>query len=589
MTDLWPQIEKILPLVETPAQYIGGEVNSVVKEHDPHHVRIALAFPDTYKIGMSHNGLHLLYAVVNDRDDAVAERVFTPWTDMQRRMRERNIPLFTLETHSPAKEFDVLGFSLQHEMCYTNVLAMLDLAQVPLKSVDRGADDPIVVAGGPCAANPEPMAEFIDVFVVGDGEERIVRLIETLKRAPREGRDRRAVLLELARSGDGFYVPGLYEARHDASSGRLLSFGAVAPGVPAKVSKATIAELDSVRMATRPIIPFPEAVHDRITLEIMRGCPNSCRFCQSAALKSPVRWRSLDSILDAAEQAYENTGYDEISLISLSSGDCPNIEELLFRLSARFKGRRVGISLPSLRIDAHLATFPAVISAVRKAGLTLAPEAATDRLRKVINKCVRNQDFFDTMQVAFRQGWNIVKLYFMIGLPTETDADIDGIAALAQETANLRRPIGGHPANVNVTVSPFVPKPHTPFQWEAMTGMDRLLEIERRIRTRTHGKSVKYKVHNLQRSLVEGVMSRGDRRCGRAIELAYRSGCAFDSWDDLFRFDLWEKAFKEAGIDPADYAYRQRSADELLPWEHIDLGTPKDMLWKERELAMPQA
>lgn len=585
MSELWKQIERILPFVETPAQYVGGEVNSIVKTHTPDLVKVALAFPDVYKIGMSHAGMHILYSIVNRRDDALAERVFTPWLDMQKKMREAHVSLFSLETHTPVREFDIVGFSLQHEMCYTNVLEMLDLAGIPLRACERGEHDPLVIAGGPCAVNPEPMAEFMDVFVVGDGEEALPRLIEVVGAARKSKMKRRELLLDIATSADCFYVPAFYETSYHPD-GRLEAFRSVVGAAPSVIRKAVVKDLDAALIPSAPVVPFPETVHERISLEIMRGCPNSCRFCQSAPVKSPVRLRSMDRILAAAEEVYRNTGYDEISLVSLSSGDCPGIEELLFRLSARFKARRVGVSLPSLRIDSRLATFPAVISAVRKAGLTLAPEAATDRLRAVLNKPLRTEDLFETVGVAFKEGWNLVKLYFMIGLPTETEADVDAIADLAQQISSARKPLSGHNANVNVTISPFVPKPHTPFQWEAMATQEKLEAAERRIKQRTRMRSVKYKVHNFNRGVLEGVFSRGDRRCGRAIELAWRKGCRFDSWDDHFRFDLWLEACREAGIDPSFYAHRERGKDELLPWDHIDVGQDRTSMWCEREKAL---
>ena len=455
MNELRSQIERwVLPHVTAPAQYVGGELNAIVKNHDDVDVTVCLAFPDTYEIGMSHVGLQILYGTLNARPDVAAERVFAPWVDMADLLAERGLPLYSLETFTPLAEFDVIGFSLQYEMCYTNVLAMLELAGLPVRSADRDLGHPLIVAGGPCAFNPEPMADFVDVFAPGDGESVIHRLVDAFREAKPSAGTREALCRELVRRVDGLYAPALYERGYP----RRPRY----PEAPEVVGASVEQDLNACYYSTEPIVPFRETVHDRITLEIMRGCARGCRYCQAGMTRRPVRLRSVERLEQIAAKSYDATGHSEISLASLSSSDYPHLGTRATRLSKTFDPRGVGLALPSLRVDDQLSALPALVSSVRKSGLTLAPEEATERLRRVINKDISNEHLFDGLAEAFRRGWRRVKLYFMIGLPTETDEDILAIVGLVERASRLRREVAGGPAHVSVHVAPFVPKPHTP-------------------------------------------------------------------------------------------------------------------------------
>ena len=580
--------ERILPLVETPGQYIGGETNSVVKDPAEVSLRVALAFPDTYAIGMSHTGLQILYAVLNGLEGVACERVFAPWTDMRERMRRLGVPLFSIETRTPVRDFDVLGFSLQYEMCYTTVLAMLDLAGIPLKRAERGPRDPIVIAGGPCAMNPEPMADFIDLFLIGDGEESLAAFAQLVQRRKAEGAEREAIIAEAAAALPSAYAPGLYDVTYNAD-GTVAAVRPTRPGLPMPVRRAVVADLDAAACPTAPIVPFVEVVHDRITLEIMRGCTRGCRFCQAGMTKRPVRYRSIDRLMELAEANYCATGHNEISLVSLSSSDYPDFEGLVKRMSRTFNDRCVNIALPSLRVDESLARLPQYVSTVRKSGLTIAPEAAREELRRAINKDIRNEDLLRGVREAYAAGWNVVKLYFMVGLPGETAEDVAAIADLAAQVSFARREAGcGGPAQVNVAVAPFVPKPHTPFQWQAMPPRAYFDEVRERLYHLNRARSVRIKFHNVERSYLEAVFSRGDRRLGAAIESAYRAGAVFDAWDEHFSFSRWLAAFAAAGLDPDFYAARERRLDEVLPWDHIFAGVSKEFLLRELKRAHDQ-
>ena len=585
MNDIWQTfLDEALPQVQRPAQYIGGEFNSVVKDHAAVDVTLALAFPDTYTIGMSNQGMQILYAIANAREDIAAERVFTPEIDMEQQLCACGLPLMSLETHTPLSRFDLVGFSLQYEMCYTNVLTMLDLGGIPLLAAERSDAGPIVIAGGPGSFSPEPMAGFIDAFVVGDGETALLELLDAFKSARAEGASRAEMLLHLARTVPAVYVPSLYDVAYNAD-GTIAAIEPKVGGVPARVKTAIVPDLDLAPIAEKLVIPFPEAVHDRVTLEISRGCTQGCRFCQAGMIKRPVRPRSADLLVEQAEDCIAASGYKEVSLASLSSSDYPELGGLLERLSARLDPQRVNIALPSLRVDDTLADLPASLNSVRKSGITVAPEAATERLRRVINKNITDEDLIGGVRAAFEAGWSGVKLYFMIGLPTETLDDVKAIAQVAEGISRMRREMGGSNAKVNLSVAPFVPKPHTPFQWEPMLRPGEMVDRQTLIRTSLTVRKVQLKGHNVERSFIEGVFARGDRRMGAAILHAWKSGCRLDAWDETFDFDKWIAAFNETGIDPEWYACRERSEDETLPWDHIDAGVTKRFLLAERDRA----
>jgi len=576
--------DALLTRVAKPARYLGEEHNSIRKDHASVAVTVALAFPDSYEVGMSHLGLRLLYDILNGRPDCACERVFAPWPDMAAEMKACGAPLWALESGRPVAEFDVLGFSLQHELNFTNVLYMLDLAGVPLRREERGTEHPLVIGGGPAAFNPEPMADFFDLFVIGDGEAAVGDLVDLVKR---HGRDRAAMLLEAAGQGgpQGFYVPGAYEPAYN-EDGTLLGTAAVpSSGARPVVTKAIVADLGAVPYPERPLVPFIEAVHDRVTLEICRGCTQGCRFCQAGMIYRPVRERPLEQLMLLADTQLRATGYDEISLASLSASDYSAIGPLVRGLVAAHGGQGIGISLPSLRTDSFSVDLAAEIQKVRKTGLTFAPEAGTERLRRVINKNVTEEDLLTAVTAAFRQGWDSIKLYFMIGLPTETDEDVAAIAELARRVwrcHETERP--NHGFRLAVSCATFVPKAHTPFQWDGQTPR---AEIERRqaLLRRAMPKRIKLSWHDVEQSILEAALARGDRRLSRVIEAAYLSGCRFDAWDDQFHYDRWLSAFAAAGLDMAWYAERERREDEALPWDHIDPGVSRRFLWRERQQA----
>jgi len=576
--------EKILPFVETPAQYVGGEPNSIVKDHGRVDVTFALAFPDAYTVGISHTGLQILYAILNARADVAAERAYAPFPDMIAKLREAHLPLYSLETFTPLREFDILGFSLQYEMCYTNVLLMLDLAGIPLLSERRTQDDPLVVAGGPCAVNPEPMSGFIDLFIIGDGEEAVVRLVDEYKAARAKKLSRREMLVHLAKKVPGAYAPSLYTVAWN-EDGTVSSVKPTVKGVPERVRAALVPDLDAVPLPGKPVVPLVEAVHDRITLEVIRGCTQGCRYCQAGMIKRPFRARDPLKLMDAARECYRSTGYNEISLAALSISDYDQLYPLLKGLTGYFDPLNVNISLPSLRVNRELKELPSVIGSVRKSGLTMAPEAATESLRLRINKNITDQDLLDGVLNAFREGWDTVKLYFMVGLPGETAEDVDAIARLARKVSLLRKELGKPPARVNISAAPFVPKPHTPFQWEAMASMDVLHQRQAKLRSDIRKQNIWLKAHRVDRSFLEGVFARGDRTLGMAIFEAYRRGCVFDSWEEHFKFPVWQEVFKTLDIDPAFYANRERPEYEVLPWDHIDVGVSREFLLRERHRA----
>jgi radical SAM family uncharacterized protein len=586
-TDLWPAVERLLPEVQAPSQYLGTEKNAIRKDLSRAAVTVALVFPDAYTIGMSHLGMQILYGILNAIPDVAAERVFAPWLDMEAQMRQAGVPLFSLESHAPVKAFDVVGFSLQDEMGFTNVLHLLGLAGIPVRSAERKPGDPLVIAGGPCLCNPEPLAEVVDVFLPGDGEESLPALVALMRDVKRQGMpDRTSLLRAVVSKVPHTYAPALYDVAY-APSGAVASVTPRFPDVPARVAKAVVSSFEDAFYPTRPVVPFAETVHDRINLEVMRGCPHGCRFCQSMVLKNKLRFRSVERLLALAEETYANTGYDEIALTSLSSGDYPHIEELMARLTARFKHRKVGLTLPSLWISPRLKSFPAVVGSVRKSGFTFAPEAGSERLRKVIRKDVENKDLLDTAQMLFRAGWRHLKLYFMVGLPTETPADVDAIVDLAREVSLSGKAVLGRVANVNVTVSPFVPKPHTPFQREGMAKPEHFAEAKARTLRRARGLPIHIKFHDAERAFIEAALTRGDRRQARVLEEAWKRGSKFEAWDECYSSARWREAFAAAGLDPAWYAHREIPADEPLPWDHLDVGTTP--AWLRDEAARAKA
>ncbi len=580
----------VLSRVAKPARYTGHEHNSVVKDPAGVDAAFALAFPDVYEVGMSHLGLKILYHIINRRPDAAAERVYAPWPDMEAEMRAAGIPLHTLESFRPVAEFDVVGFTLQYELSYTNILNMLDLAGIPLKSADRGENHPIIIAGGPCAFNAEPLADFIDFFVLGESEEAVddvAAAVADWKKAGKPG-GRRGFLARAA-AIPGVYVPAFYDAAYNAD-GTLAAVTANHPAAAPVVTKRIVADLEQVAYPTKPVLPFLEIIHDRIMLELFRGCTRGCRFCQAGVLYRPVRERKPETLLRLAQELVDNTGYSEISLTSLSSADYSCLKDIVSRLIDQFKDQGVSVSLPSLRIDSFSIELAQEVQKVRKSGLTFAPEAGTQRLRDVINKGVTEKDLEEAVGAAFRAGWSGVKLYFMIGLPTETDDDIKGIAALARRVTDIYREVKGkRGAKVSVSVSSFVPKPHTPFQWYGQNDMAELERKQQLLKSLFKDRSVSFSWHDAHVSFLEAVFARGDRRLGEVLLAAWRQGAKFDGWSEYFKFALWQEAFREAGVDPHFYAGRERTADEVLPWDHLSAGVDKPFLEREYRQALDAA
>lgn len=580
-------LEKILLKVEKPGRYIGGELNSVVKNKEDIALRFAFCFPDTYEIGMSHLGIKILYSLINERENAWCERVFAPWSDMEQQMRANNIPLFSLESQDSIRDFDVIGFTLQYELCYTNILNMLDLAGLPVRASERGDElTPIIIAGGPCVCNAEPIAEFIDVFQFGEGEEMMNEFLDLLKEHKQKGSTKSEFLREAARL-PGLYVPSLYNVTYNDDG----TIKQVEPreGAPEKIVKRVISDLDKVYYPDKFIVPFIEVVHDRAAHEIFRGCIRGCRFCQAGFIYRPIREKSPDTINKQSRVLCETGGYDEISLISLSSSDYTRIKELLIDMLDWADKDNVNVALPSLRADNFDSELAERLSSVRKSGLTFAPEAGTQRLRDVINKNVTSEDLMQAARDAFNGGWTGVKLYFMLGLPTETDEDLEGIAQLSQEVVEeyFRNPDRdkGKRVSVSVSVSTFVPKPFTPFQWEPQITKPEIEYRQKHIKESVKSKKVSVKFHEAETSIMEAVFARGDRRLSRVIETAWKKGCTFDSWGDHFNNELWLEAFAECGIDIDFYANRRRAYDEVLPWDHMDCGISKSFLISESKKA----
>jgi len=576
---------EVLPFVGQPSQYIGGELNAVAKDWDAAGLHLCLAFPDTYTIGISHHGSAIIYELLNARADTLCERTFLPWTDAQERMRTAGVPLWSWQSRRPVREFDILGISLQYELLYTSTLNLLDLAGIPLRAADRTEADPLILAGGPATANPEPMAPFIDLFLAGDAEEALPAMLDEYlaikKSDPQVARTE--LVARLAVKLPFLYAPLFYEPAYDGQ-GRLKSIEPTDDRLPRRITAAHVADLDAAPTSVWPLVPFAEGVHERLTIEIMRGCPQRCRFCEAGHTKGKVRLRSPERVLEIARQGIAATGYDEISLMSLSSSDHPQLREILRLLDDEFQDRKVSLALPSLRTNEQLAKLPGLLSRGRKAGLTLVPEAATDRLRGAIGKTIDEQHLLDGAREAFRRGWNLLKLYFMVGLPGEIDEDIEAIVSLSVRLARLREEFANGPARINIAVSTFIPRPHTPLQWAPMVDEQYIQRVRNRLRelVRPH-RYLHLKFHHIERSLLEGALSRADRRMASAIEAAYRLGARFDAWNETFDYALWLEAFRETGIDPADHAHRERTDEETLPWSHIDMGVSQDQLRRQWE------
>ena len=579
----------ILGRVAKPARYTGQEWNSIQKNHADLDVTFALAFPDVYEVGMSHLGLKILYQIINNQPNMAAERVFTPWLDMEAEMRTAGLPLYTLETFRPVREFDIIGFTLQYELSYTNILTMLDMAGVPLLTADRTAEDPFVIAGGPCAFNMEPIASFFDFAALGESEESILEIARCLEGWKKDGRPGgRTGFLTRVGALEGIYVPGFYDVTY-SEDGTVSSIRPLTTDVPAMVKKRIVKDLEAADYPTKPVVPFLDVVHDRAVLELFRGCTRGCRFCQAGMLYRPVRERKPETLMKIAQELIDNTGYSEITLSSLSTADYSCLHELVTALMAKFRSQGVSVSLPSLRIDSFSIRLAQEVQQVRKSGLTFAPEAGTQRLRDVINKGVTEQNLEDAVTAAFEAGWSSVKLYFMIGLPTETDDDIKGIADLAHKVLNIYRRVKGKGgAKVTVSVSSFVPKPDTAFQW---FGQDTVAEIQRKqqyLRSLIRDRNITYHYHDARTSYLEGVFARGDRRLSQVLLHAWRRGAKYDGWTEHFRYDIWMEAFAASGLDPAFYANRQRSVSELLPWEHLDASVHKEFYLSEYQKALAE-
>ncbi len=579
------KIEIMLEKVQKAPRYTGGEMNTDIKKWDECPLHFAFCFPDTYEVGMSHLGMKILYGLINREEYSLCERVFMPWVDMMELMEQENVPLFSLESRTPLDQFEVVGFTLQYEMSYSNILAMLKMSRIPLLGTDRTEKDPIVVAGGPCAFNPEPLADFIDAFMIGDGEEVMLELNKAILRRKTEGLTREECLRELSHI-PGVYVPSLYEVSYH-EDGTIASFAPKYEDVPATVTKCIVTDMNTAYYPEEIPVPYTELVFDRIMLEIMRGCSRGCRFCQAGMLYRPVRERSLERLIELAEKLEHATGYEEISLSSLSSGDYSCLPELIRELMKRMKDQRVSISLPSLRLDSVLKEALDETQQVKKTSLTFAPEAGTQRLRDAINKGVTEEDLLEKVRDAFNGGWSSVKLYFMDGLPTETEADLDGIGDLARKVVgeyfHVPKTVRAPGLRVTVSASTFVPKPFTPFQWAAQDTMETVIEKQNYLKKVLQIKGVNFNWHAPDLSMLEACFARGDRRMGQVLLKAFEKGCILDGWSEQFKFDSWLEAFRDCGLDYHFYANRERAKDEILPWDFIDCGVTRAFLWKEKE------
>lgn len=581
-------LDRLIGQVEKPVRYMGNEYNMVVKDVKKVDIRFAFAFPDVYEVGMSHLGMKILYHLINQREDAYCERVFAPWADMEEKMRQNNIPLFALETKDPIGDFDIIGFTLQYEMSYTNILNILDLGGIPLTWQERDDSHPLIIAGGPCAYNVEPMADFFDLVVMGEGEEVTHEILDLYLECKDRGLNKEAFLHQAARI-KGVYIPRFYRVEYmeDGKISRILPIG---QGIPETIQKRIVKDLDRTYFPDTMIVPYMDIVHDRIMLEIFRGCTRGCRFCQAGMIYRPVRERSPEKLLELAEKLVENTGYEEISLSSLSTGDYSELEELVKEMMVRFKDKKVGLSLPSLRLDSFAKDLADEVQKVRKTGLTFAPEAGSQKMRDVINKGITEEDLMNSVEDAFKSGWTRVKLYFMIGLPKETQEDLQGIGDLARRIKDSYYEINGgrgkKALGISISTSSFVPKAFTPFQWVPQNSIENLEEKQKFLQKELRTRNVQYSWNDPRLSFLEAVFARGDRRLGKVLKRAWEKGCTFDGWTELFKYDVWMEAFQEEGVDPHFYANRERDEDEIFPWEHIDVGVTKKYLWKEYQKAL---
>jgi radical SAM family uncharacterized protein len=574
------RLEDILPQVTKPARYTGGEWNSIVKDWEAIPIRIALSYPDVYEIGMSNMAIPILYNLLNSQPDVLAERVYAPWVDMAAAMKTKGIPLFSLESKRPLKDFDIIGFSLGYELTYTNVLNMLDLAQIPVFAAERDNSYPVIIAGGSCVLNPEPMADFIDIFVIGDGEEVLLEFLQSFRNWKESGASKKELFRQMA-AIPGIYVPSLYQVEYQ-TDGLLKSIKPAVPEAKPTIQRRMISKLPPP--VTKPVVPYIEVVHDRGAIEIQRGCSRGCRFCQAGIIYRPVREHPKEEVIQAAGELIRNCGYDEVSLVSLNTSDYAGIDELVTSLSRQYPD--LAISLPSLRLSSFSVRLVGSLPTRSKTGLTFAPEAGSERLRKIINKNTPESEILETAAIAFERGWTGLKLYFMLGLPTETNDDIEDIIQLVNKIRLLGRKVSSRTPQIRVSVSTFVPKPHTPFQWSAQTKEDILNARHEILRQGLRRQGTKLSWHDPKTSLLEAVLSRGDRRLGEVIYRAWKLGSVFDAWNEHFKYENWLRAFVESGLEPGFYAHRQRALDEHLPWAHIDAGVKTAFLKKEYRRAM---
>ena len=574
---------RILPLVRKPGQYVGGELHAVSGRFDVDHLNVCLIFPDLYEIGMSHQGLQILYHILNDRERVAAHRAYVPDVDMEKELRDQGLPLFSLEAKVSLAAYDVLGITLPYELCYSNILTVLDLAGLPLRAEARTEEHPLILGGGSCSLNPEPVAEFFDAIVLGDGEEIIVEIAELLLRAKDEQWGRPTVLERLARI-PGIYVPSLFQPRYE--QGRLIAINALLPDYPS-VKKRVLPQLHAAPYLHQPLVPVVKPVHDRLGVEIARGCTRGCRFCQAGITYRPVRERTLDEIMELADQGITHSGFDELALLSLSTGDFSCLGALMAALMDRFADDFVSVSMPSMRVGTLTPEVMAQIKRVRKTGFTIAPEAGTDRLRQVINKGITEEDLLTTCRDAFSLGWKLIKLYFMVGLPTETETDVEAIVDLAKKARNRGGQGKGRPVQINLGVATFIPKPHTPFQWEPQISLEESKRRINRLKQMLPRQGFKIKWHDPEQSLLEGVFSRGDRRLSRLLETAWNKGARLDSWSEHFNLERWRQAAAECDLDLEDYL-RRREIGEILPWEHLHSGVDRSFLEAEYGKSLQQ-